>query len=404
MVDDTGFKTVREIEGGLVTIKEISSGLYGRLSSIRSREFSPSQYGMFGVEDELLILQNNDWCPSGNLELLATRLQKRFEEIRKKRNISSEIEFEDVGDSLLEIRRGVFQRPMEEFILDKIIKEEIEKITYKMGLRPVYTGKINIPYLESFSSQDFHFSAGNPLNSILFHDGMRNDLWRIVAFSANSPTFDRNGRIELMNSRFGKSYVKILVPQFCIVSKEKLNYIFKHGFSTKRYPLKINQRFGTNEVRASDLDPRSAADVAYTLLLSYSICEKLSEEVVIYDRDIIKKNIESAKKYAISDKGEVEVLLDGEIVKRPIKQEMIRHYKEVIVPLMERKIFEYGKQGMEFIHQCVIDEIEDRINGNTPGKRYIKKLRTLLSSLPQEEALLRAHEVNLFNQRNYFKI
>ncbi|MEA2037759.1 MAG: hypothetical protein U9O94_09695, partial [Nanoarchaeota archaeon] len=277
------------------------------------------------------------------------------------------------------------------------VREELENVAFFFKLKPLYSGMEQLTETKSYGHH-VHWSAGSVLETMLLYLEMRNELWRIAAFSANSPNL--NAPSPIMNDRLGNTYVHKLVPSICPISQESIDRIHEFGFGEKEEPLLISQEHGTLEVRASDLDPRSSATVAYIVLMLRRIQNKLKHNpnVTIYDDSLIEENMNAAKRYAVSNQGYVTALIDGEMARVPIQEELKRHYEENIEPVLRRMQGTYKRFGVDYVSKFIEDEMCTRIyDGNTPAQRQIDVFNRALKKSNHKDALIAAQKINFLN-------
>ncbi|MFH1275746.1 MAG: hypothetical protein ABIH82_01405 [Candidatus Woesearchaeota archaeon] len=399
-------------EHGSITIKKVLDRGYNELQQLRLGRFEPEQRGWFGIDDKVLIV--NRW--KADNELLSYPSSTEVYELARKltrewglydESDRHEVTFQSLvnGKSSVEITRGIFKTPREEQRLDEVLKEMVDEVSARMGLMPFYAGQD--PAIEAKSyGHHVHFSAGSPLDTMLLYLEMRNDLWRATSFSANSPLFnfdDEESGDEpvLMCSRLGRTHVVKLCPPTYKVTDKSLKVMEPDEISAKAYPLLIDNRTGTVEVRASDIDVCSSATVAYIVLLLHTRQRQIEQARVvnIYDNNTIQWNMDQAKRYGLSDRGSVDVIVDGEAVDLPIQEEMKRHWEDEMLPTLQ------SLGGMEFIPEHVLEVIEERIySGAIPAQRVVDEYsNTLARGHDRITALAAAQEPNLFRAGNYFR-
>ncbi len=391
----------------IITINKIYERAYNQLIRISDSCFPGKEYGLFGIEEKVLIIPE-DCSNEDAVDELSKRVNSRFKKLTRGNKPRFQVECLEDGRGVycLEIRKGIFRTPMAELRFDRIVKNELEEACYKLGLKPLYAGMDLLNEDRKSYGHHIHWSAGGPLHSLLTYIGMRNELWRVAAFSANSPDIDIYGCVYSMNHRLGNTYVTNICPPKYDLSWGEVEQVSR-GISDKNYPLLIDDITGTVEVRASDIDPKSSATVAYITLLLRAIKDEIikTRKFQLFDYETLNHNMTIAKEHAISNKGKVEVVIDQKKVRMPIQDEMKRHYKEVIEPTLEKMIQKYEKLGRVFIHPDVIDEIHSRIyKGLTPAQKLIntyKKCRR--KKMSHRESLVAAQRLNLFNKGNYFK-
>ncbi len=387
---------------------------YGRLCTISDEVFDPAHRGQFGIDEKVQILNPNMsvafvWDLRCLLSDVRKRLEAQINEKRKRlEDPSARVkEYKDFGKPCLEAMKGVFTTPQQELNLDRIVREIINEEAKSRILAALYTGRELLHGTRAYGHH-LHWSAGGMLDTLLLYDALQAHLWRITAFSANSPRITEDGKVIAMCDRLGKTYVKKLVPPFLEIYPKQLRRIMKNGYDTHEYkvhPLLIHKSTGTVEVRASDIDPRSSATIAYIVIIISALSRKIEQahELDFYSDGLLLSNFNTAKRYAVSNEGVVWQYEDGNLKRVPLQQEMIRHWETELEPELERlQKLHHGR----YMPQCLINEIKARIyQGLTPAMRQVNAYKRGIEEHGRHtQALLAAQRCNLFIPENYFPL
>ncbi len=386
---------------GVVHYKTIDQLTCARLAAIEVPRYRPEEFGWFGIDEKIILLQKNG--ERGKILASARQLDELEDILKqeiKKNSGNIEIHFERSmhGRSSIEITRGIFKTPWQEFQIDKIIREMMEAAAAKAQVIPLYSGKEHLTGTRSYGHH-VHWSAGGPLETLLLYSSMRNELWRVTAFGANSPVFDKT--VLWHSERLGNTFVTEVVPKTYKINQAAVRKMEPFSENVKKYPLLLDNSTGTLEVRASDIDPRSSATVAYITLLLRTEQQKIREQqsLAIYSDDLIYHNMMAAKRHGLSDHGRVEILREQEVGNVSIRQEMIRHYEQEILPILRQ--LQKGHDG-KFIHRQQLEEIERRIyDGQTPAQRQIDRYQKVRHTGSHQQGLIAAQKLNFYTRKKY---
>ncbi len=385
---------------------------YIRLSLVKIDRFLPEEFGQFGIDGKLIII-DADTRKAVSDERLVDKLQDnmnaRFRGLLKKPYADFKVIFKTTFEtkSNLEITRGVFRTPYQEYVFDKMVDGVLEEEAEKLGLMPLYSGIEPISGRKSYGFH-FHWSAGSVLDTALLFNALRGELWRIVAFSANSFSEKDMFGPEMMCSRLGNTLVyKLGIEEIKLTEDELRVCEVENEVPGSEFPLLIHRETGTLEVRAADVDPNYFATVAYTNLLLRALQSRIAatKEVPCVSPELMQDQILQAKEYSITDAQEIDAIIGREIVKVPIRQEMIRHWEQELEPVLAA-LHPYRKPGPKrkfdqsfkgpFVPKSVIREIQTRIyDGLTPAARYVEAYKEALKDNPWDKAKFIVQGVNL---------
>ncbi len=392
--------------------RPITPERYRRLSLVKIERFLPEEFGQFGIDGKLIIIKADTRRAVNDIRLvdkLQDNLNMRFRRLIKKPYADFKIIFTRPleAKSNLEITRGVFRTPYQEWVFDRMVDSVLEEEAEKLGLKPLYAGIEPFTERKSYGFH-LHWSAGSVLDTALLFNALRGELWRIVAFSANSFSEKTCFEPEKMCSRLGSTLVSRLAAPEIVISKSELRVCEQENeVPSYEFPLLIHRETGTLEVRAADVDPNYFATVAYTNLLLRALQSRISatKKVPCVSLELMEAQVLQAKEYSITDAEEIDSIIGREVVKVPIRQEMIRHWEQELEPILAtlRPYRKPGPKGKfdrsfngQFVPKSVIREIQTRIyDGVTPAARYVEAYKEALKDNPRDKAMFIAQGVNL---------
>ncbi|MBI2140528.1 hypothetical protein HYU14_06390 [Candidatus Woesearchaeota archaeon] len=392
-----------------VSVVEVPQKEFDEFKDLALDQFQPSQAGMFGTDSKVRCL-HDEWETAEGGVFAHTEDVRSFEHsiYGRKRELPEGIYkrfftgIHPKSPLAVEIKRGPYTSISQELEADTKIKGYVDRIAQEWGLHPLYSG-IELRRGTPCGDLHFHWNAGSLLLTHLTYLRMSNELWRIVAFSSNSPDINATGEVNEVNSRLGRTRVKELSLPFRIPLSE---YDVPKGNGVEKYPMLINPNHGTLEIRVMDPDPRGSASVAYTYLILSAMVhhEGDSNRLNSIDSKTSAFNMGQAKRFGISKEGDIFVYNEAELAKVRIQDEMVRHYRGVIQPEIERLNAIARTEGNQpAIPEVLIREIEDRIiNGNTPAKRVVDRYSRQKPEVGDLQARVIAQRLNLFSSESYF--